>query len=357
MKIDPSLLTDKKIEADPHLRQDMASALEERGHKATLLLSQLQMAMATNDQDMFNESVGELRRIIQEKLEPDDETVNTIITEIKQGIQQLIETKRNNITLPFAHTGKHLTDRQKRMLQSELRVKECKVLSLPQDTKGMEPDGLLLSQIGEQAVIFNYWGELRLLPKDIVHKIRKDETDETKEEPRAQTEPQTALPAEVNATEKTERREEEITYKEAALSALSLYKKLWDKEGMKRCNKCHEEVTVFDNSVTFDFLLDAKSYIIKKLPSFITEEEIRVHFFDDRSGRHLLPSKTCEGSPSRAQYLENQPRDTRPYPLGRPDYVEAREPRYREAYAILEEFKKNEMNKGIKKRARRKKGT
>jgi hypothetical protein len=28
--------------------------------------------------------------------------------------------------------------------------------------------------------------------------------------------------------------------------------------------------------------------------------------------RHLLPTRYCEGSPSRAQYLEGQPRDPRP---------------------------------------------
>jgi hypothetical protein len=34
------------------------------------------------------------------------------------------------------------------------------------------------------------------------------------------------------------------------------------------------------------------------------------------SARHLVRTKTCEGSPSLAQYLEGQPRDSRPwYPL------------------------------------------
>ena len=31
-------------------------------------------------------------------------------------------------------------------------------------------------------------------------------------------------------------------------------------------------------------------------------------------GRHLLPVEGCQGSPSRAQYLEGRPRDTRGYP-------------------------------------------
>jgi len=29
--------------------------------------------------------------------------------------------------------------------------------------------------------------------------------------------------------------------------------------------------------------------------------------------RHFLPTESCEGSPSRSQYIEGQPRDTRGY--------------------------------------------
>jgi hypothetical protein len=46
--------------------------------------------------------------------------------------------------------------------------------------------------------------------------------------------------------------------------------------------------------------------------------------------RHLLPIEGCEGSPSRAQYLEGQPRDTRDYP-----YEEWFEPLVRAAYEKL----------------------
>jgi len=46
--------------------------------------------------------------------------------------------------------------------------------------------------------------------------------------------------------------------------------------------------------------------------------------------RHLLPTEECEGSPSRAQYIEGQPRDTR----GRP-YDESREAATREAYYLM----------------------
>ena len=52
--------------------------------------------------------------------------------------------------------------------------------------------------------------------------------------------------------------------------------------------------------------------------------------------RHLLPVRVrgqvvCEGSPSRAQYLEGQPRDTRSY-----GYREGLETLIREAYAKMQ---------------------
>lgn len=52
--------------------------------------------------------------------------------------------------------------------------------------------------------------------------------------------------------------------------------------------------------------------------------------------RHLLPVvkdgvEVCPGSPSRAQYLEGQPRDTRGYP-----YVQELEAPYRTAWAELQ---------------------
>lgn len=46
--------------------------------------------------------------------------------------------------------------------------------------------------------------------------------------------------------------------------------------------------------------------------------------------RHLLPTEDCEGSPSRAQYLEGQPRDTRGY-----SYIEEREHMWRDAYTEM----------------------
>lgn len=43
--------------------------------------------------------------------------------------------------------------------------------------------------------------------------------------------------------------------------------------------------------------------------------------------RRFLPTEDCEGSPSRAQYIEGQPRDTRGY-----DYEPEWEERVREAF-------------------------
>ncbi|HEX9008177.1 MAG TPA: hypothetical protein VF837_02875 [Patescibacteria group bacterium] len=51
--------------------------------------------------------------------------------------------------------------------------------------------------------------------------------------------------------------------------------------------------------------------------AYLLEDIINVAFPLSRPGlsgphRHLLPVGQCQGSPSRAQYLEGQPRDTRP---------------------------------------------
>jgi hypothetical protein len=48
--------------------------------------------------------------------------------------------------------------------------------------------------------------------------------------------------------------------------------------------------------------------------------------------RHLIPiPEICEGSPSRAQYIEGQPRDARGYP-----YLEEYEESYRAAYRSMQ---------------------
>lgn len=72
----------------------------------------------------------------------------------------------------------------------------------------------------------------------------------------------------------------------------------------RRCDKCSLPVEP-ENDAT---LLEAIRYKSEKRPSFLLSV----------SSRHLFPvydgekQRVCEGSPSRAQYLEGQPRDKRP---------------------------------------------
>jgi hypothetical protein len=53
--------------------------------------------------------------------------------------------------------------------------------------------------------------------------------------------------------------------------------------------------------------------------------------------RHFLPTEKCGGSPSRAQYIEGQPKDNRGY-----KYDPKMEPVYRKAFQKLQE-KYNEL--------------
>ena len=46
--------------------------------------------------------------------------------------------------------------------------------------------------------------------------------------------------------------------------------------------------------------------------------------------RHFLPTENCQGSPSRAQYIEGQPKDQRGY-----QYDEKLESSYRAAYELV----------------------
>jgi hypothetical protein len=89
---------------------------------------------------------------------------------------------------------------------------------------------------------------------------------------------------------------------------------------MSTCDKCGLPVASNNNSVTLDVLTGDMSEVTALLAT----------------PRHFLPIKNdddevlCVGSPSRAQYLEGQPRDTRGYP-----YNEEREATIREAYAQM----------------------
>ena len=77
-------------------------------------------------------------------------------------------------------------------------------------------------------------------------------------------------------------------------------------------DKCGNPVPPHDDAVNLEILLAPSALLVGARP------------------RHLLPNAYCEGSPSRAQYLEGQPRDTRGYP-----YVAAAESQVRAAYATL----------------------
>jgi hypothetical protein len=89
---------------------------------------------------------------------------------------------------------------------------------------------------------------------------------------------------------------------------------------MFKCDKCGREVPKNNDAVELDLLLDVSPLL---------------YINNNPSARHLLPVKekgkvVCEGSPSRAQYIKGQPRDTRGYP-----YIPNLEPKIREAYEQL----------------------
>ncbi len=87
------------------------------------------------------------------------------------------------------------------------------------------------------------------------------------------------------------------------------------------CDKCGQKVPVDNNMVYLDHF---------------RQPGIGVLF---NHARHLLPVRdpetgeaTCHGSPSRAQYIEGQPRDTR----GGYPYDSDKEASHREAYAKMQ---------------------
>jgi len=82
------------------------------------------------------------------------------------------------------------------------------------------------------------------------------------------------------------------------------------------CDKCGKPVEKKNDAV----YLDAYAYDTPVMLIFC-------------KARHLLPTGDCEGSPSRAQYLQGQPRDARSeYP-----YDEDLESKYRAAYERMQE--------------------
>jgi hypothetical protein len=81
------------------------------------------------------------------------------------------------------------------------------------------------------------------------------------------------------------------------------------------CDKCGLPVDQNDNALVIDAALSNDLFLIFAQP------------------RHLLASETCPGSPSRAQYLEGQPRDDRGY-----GYDERLEAPIRAIHAKMQEW-------------------
>lgn len=84
------------------------------------------------------------------------------------------------------------------------------------------------------------------------------------------------------------------------------------------CDKCGRDVPRNNDATEFEAIITGYPVVILL-----------------NKARHLLPvfeggEKVCEGSPSRAQYLEGEPRDTRGY-----SYKPENEDLYRRAYATL----------------------
>ena len=102
------------------------------------------------------------------------------------------------------------------------------------------------------------------------------------------------------------------------------------------CDKCGEPVPRSNDS----FCLALEVEKIKRYGVNYDEAQVDPWIYTailTLSSRHLLPVKEgehviCEGSPSRAQFIEGQPRDTRGYPYRAEDEVI-----YRAAFAKLQQ--------------------
>jgi hypothetical protein len=68
--------------------------------------------------------------------------------------------------------------------------------------------------------------------------------------------------------------------------------------GMATCDKCGKDVPLSNDAVALQSLIEYGT-----LPDGF--------MILNYGSRHLLPVEGCEGSPSRAQFLEGQPRDER----------------------------------------------
>ncbi len=91
---------------------------------------------------------------------------------------------------------------------------------------------------------------------------------------------------------------------------------------MGTCDKCGKEIEPWNDAVL--------------ITSYVEDEPLTVFVY---VSRHFLPTEDCEGSPSRAQYIEGQPRDMRPEFAYNPEL----EPLFRRAFAhVQNEFRSQE---------------
>lgn len=81
------------------------------------------------------------------------------------------------------------------------------------------------------------------------------------------------------------------------------------------CDKCGQEVHPSNDATFIEAEMTGNPFVC---------------FFNQ--SRHFLPEGNCEGSPSRAQYIEGQPKDNRGY-----TYMPEYEQPWRDAYIKVQE--------------------
>lgn len=86
-----------------------------------------------------------------------------------------------------------------------------------------------------------------------------------------------------------------------------------DSESISNCDKCNQPVRPEDDTALIGAVAFNDSILSRS--------------------RHFLSTEICQGSPSRAQYIDGQPRDKRGYP-----YDERYEPLVRAAYELNRAF-------------------
>ena len=94
---------------------------------------------------------------------------------------------------------------------------------------------------------------------------------------------------------------------------------------MVTCEKCGKDVPTNNNAVFLDAIRQGSDINDTWVRSTLT-----LHY----GGRHFLPVDGCQGSPSRAQYIEGQPKDSR----GAYPYQSRLEKTYRDAYEKLKQI-------------------